>query len=100
MGDAHVIAAAIAGHADCIVTTNLKHFPASVLELYGIEPIDPDRFVVNQWDLDPLVVVAAFKAIRARRRKPEATAEDFASILETRGLPSTAMRMRDAASLI
>jgi hypothetical protein len=99
-GDSHVIAAAIAGHADCIVTTNLKHFPASVLDLYGIEAVDPDRFIVNQWDLDALAVVVAFKAMRARWKKPEATSEDFASILETRGLPATAMRLRDAAGLI
>jgi hypothetical protein len=100
MGDAHVIAAAIAGHADCIVTTNLKHFPAKVLDVYGIEAVDPDRFIVNQWDLDALLVVAAFKGMRARWKRPQATAEDFASTLETRGLPATAMRLRDASSLI
>lgn len=99
-GDSHVIAAAVAGHADCIVTTNLKHFPHDVLDLYGIEAVDPDRFIMNQWDLDALAVLAAFKAMRARWKKPEATAEDFASILETRGLPGTAMRLRDAADLI
>ena len=65
-GDAHVIAAAIAGHADCIVTMNLKHFPASVLDLYGIEAVDPDRFIVNQWDLDALAIVTAFKVIWKR----------------------------------
>jgi predicted nucleic acid-binding protein len=27
----HVLAAAIAGHADCIVTANLKHFLQSIL---------------------------------------------------------------------
>ena len=55
---------------------------------------------MNQWDLDALAIVTAFKAMRGRWKKPEATAEDFASILETRGLPSTAMQLRDAASLI
>lgn len=29
--DVHVLAGAIVGHADCIVTTSLKDFPASVL---------------------------------------------------------------------
>ena len=61
------------------------------------EAVDPDRFIVNQWDLDALAIVTAFKVMRGRWKKPEATAEDFASILETRGLPSTAMRLRDAA---
>ncbi len=98
--DNHVLAAAIAGHADCIVTFNLRDFPATVVTPYGIEVVDPDRFIVNQWDLNPLVVVAAFKRMRARWKRPEATPEDFAQALERRALPVTAQRLRDAADLI
>lgn len=98
--DNHVLAAAIAGHADCIVTSNLRDFPTAAVIPYGIEAVDPDRFIVNQWDLNPLVVVAAFKHMRTRWKKPEATPEDFANALERNGLPVTAQRLRDAADLI
>ncbi|MFD1557733.1 PIN domain-containing protein [Paraburkholderia silviterrae] len=98
--DAHVLAAAIAGHADCIVTTNLRDFPAEAVAAYGIDVVDPDRFIIHQWDLDTLVCIAAFKRMRARWKKPEATAEDFSRALERGGLPGTAMRIREAAELI
>lgn len=98
--DIHVLAAAIAGHADCIVTSNLKDFPASTLMRYGIEAIDPDTFIINQWDLDPVNAIAAFKRMRARRKKPESRPEDFAYALEVGGLPTTAGRLRAAAELI
>jgi predicted nucleic acid-binding protein len=98
--DTHVLAAAIAGHADCIVTTNLRDFPVEVVSAYGIDVIDPDRFIVQQWDLNTLICVAAFKHMRARWKKPEATAEDFACAFERGGLPATAWRMREAAELI
>jgi hypothetical protein len=35
--DRHVLAAAIRGRADVIVTRNLKDFPAAELQSYGIE---------------------------------------------------------------
>jgi hypothetical protein len=38
--------------------------------------------------------------MRARWKKPEATAEDFAAALERAGLPTTAQRLREAAELI
>ncbi|WP_310644887.1 PIN domain-containing protein [Limnohabitans sp.] len=98
--DAHVLAAAIAGHADCIVTANLKDFPVEVLMQYGIEAIDPDTFIINQWDLDPVNAIAAFKRMRARRKKPLSSPEDFAYALEVGGLPTTANRLRSAAELI
>ncbi len=98
--DAHVLAAAIAGHADCIVTSNLKDFPRSVLMEYGIEAIDPDTFIINQWDLDPVNAIAAFKRMRARRRKPLSSPEDFAYALEVGGMPTTAERLREASELI
>ncbi len=98
--DAHVLAAAIAGHADCIVTVNLRDFPTKITAPYGIEVVDPDKFIINQWDLDPLVAIAAFKRMRSRWKKPEATPEDFAQVLERGGLPVTAQRVREAAELI
>ncbi|MFT4067425.1 PIN domain-containing protein [Paraburkholderia sp.] len=98
--DRHVLAAAIAGHADCIVTANRRDFPAEIVARYDIEIVDPDRFIINQWDLDPLVTMAAFKRMRARRKKPEASVEDFALALERSGLPATAQRILDAADLI
>ena len=99
-GDVHVLAAAIAGHADCIVTANLKDFPCDVVECYQMEAVHPDQFIIHQWDLNELVVVAAFKRMRARWKRPEASAEDFAHALERGGLPATAARLREAAELI
>jgi predicted nucleic acid-binding protein len=98
--DAHVLAAAVAGHADCIVTSNLKDFPSAILDGFGIEAIDPDTFIINQWDLDPVNAIAAFKRMRARRQKPQSSPEDFAYALEVGGLPTTAERLRAAAELI
>lgn len=98
--DAHVLAAAIAGHADCIVTSNLKDFPVPVLRQFGIEALDPDTFIINQWDLNPVQAIAAFKRMRARRKNPHSSPEDFADALELGGLPATANRLRLAAELI
>lgn len=98
--DRHVLAAAIAGHADCIVTANLQDFPAAVLLEFGLEAIDPDTFIINQWDLDPVNAIAAFKRMRTRRKKPQSTPEDFADALEIGGLPTTAERLRSASELI
>ena len=50
--DIHVLAAAIAGHADCIVTRNHQDFPAKIMTMHGIDVLDPDQFIVNQWDLE------------------------------------------------
>ena len=98
--DEHVIAAALAGHADCIVTSNLKHFPETVLATLGLEAIHPDDFIVCQFDLDPYATLAAFKNMRARLRNPPSTAEAFATTIERNQLVSTALRLREAIDLL
>lgn len=95
-----MLAAAIAGHADCIVTLNRRDFPPEMVEPYGIEIVDPDRFIVNQWDLSQYEAIAALKGMRARWRRPETTPEDFAEAFDRGGLPGTAQRLREAAELI
>jgi hypothetical protein len=98
--DEHVIAAALTEHADCIVTSNLKHFPDSVLAPLGLEAIHPDDFIVYQIDLDPYSALAAFKNMRARLRNPAMSAEAFVGAIERNQLFSTASRLREAIRLI
>ena len=96
----HVLAAAIAGHADCIVTANLKAFPENALAPFGIQVIHPDEFLIAQMDLDSLSVLAAFKELRARLKNPAYTPSAFADALERNALVLTAQRLREAAALI
>ena len=55
--DRHVVAAALHGKADAIITLNVKDFPASELGKYGIEVIRPDKFVLMQLKAAPMSVV-------------------------------------------
>lgn len=98
--DRHVLAAALAGHADCIVTQNLKDFPASVLEPFGITALHPDEFLLHQLELEPLFVLPAFKAMRARLKNPLFTPEAFADSMNKNGLVQTAAFLRQALQLI
>jgi predicted nucleic acid-binding protein len=98
--DRHVLAAAIAGHADAIITWNEKDFPADVLDPFGIELQTPDEFVLNQIMLRRNVALAALKGMRERWEKPQVTAEALVDLLERRGLPQTAAHLRDEVSLL
>lgn len=98
--DRHVLAAAICGHADAIVTFNLADFPAEALAPFGIEAQHPDDFLLNQLDLNPIAALKSIKAMRARWRNPPVAALELAVSLEKLGLPMTAARMREVAELI
>lgn len=51
--DRHVVAAALWGRAEAIITENIKHFPAKSLSVHGIEAIRLDDFLLDQYDLNP-----------------------------------------------
>lgn len=51
--DVHVLAVAIAGHADCIVTFNAMDFPRHVLAEEGLDRRDPDGFLWELWSHHP-----------------------------------------------
>jgi hypothetical protein len=92
--DRHVVAAAIVGRVDVIVTTNLADFPTSVLAPYEIEAQHPDEFVVHQFGINPAIALPAIKAMRARFRKPAMTASEFLDHLERKGFVQTAELLR------
>ena len=98
--DGHVLAAAIVGHADAIVTFNLEDFPAAALAPFGVEAQHPDDFLLNQIDLDPIAALKSIKAMRARFRNPAISALDLARTLERSQLPLVAARLREVQELI
>jgi hypothetical protein len=54
--DRHVLAAAVKGRADLIVTANLKDFPAKTLDRWGIEAQYLDEFLTHQFPFIPACV--------------------------------------------
>lgn len=68
--DRHVLAAAIHGRADLIVTFNGKHFPAEELSKYGIEVRHPDEFIACLMDIDETAVYRAVKKQRETLKNP------------------------------
>lgn len=98
--DRHVLAAALAGHADCIVTQNLKDFPTSVLKPFGITALHPDEFLLHQLELEPWFVLPAFKAMRSRLKNPLFTPEAFVESMNRNGLVQTAAFLRQALQKI
>ena len=64
--DRHVLAAAVRGNVDQIVTFNLRHFPEEAVTPYGIEVVSPDDFPLNVLDMFPKAWL--LKSSRNKRR--------------------------------
>jgi hypothetical protein len=88
-GDRHVLAAAIVGRCDMIVTYNERDFPDAVLGRYGIEVQHPDEFLVNQLDLDEDAVIGAVRECRMRSKKLPRSISDYLDKLLALRLPQT-----------
>ncbi len=51
--DEHVLASAVAGQADILLTLNLKDFPPAALQRQGIMLRDPDTLLIEFWNGAP-----------------------------------------------
>lgn len=61
--DIHVLAAAVAGSADAILTLNAKDFPRNLMAEEGLARWDPDSFLHQQWLDDPDTVEPVAKSV-------------------------------------
>ena len=75
--DRHVLAAAIVGRADVIVTFNVTDFPQSALTPHALEVQNPDEFLNHQRTLDETCFLQCVKSIRERLSKPKYSAEAY-----------------------
>ncbi len=94
--DRHVLAAAIRGQANVIVTLNLRDFPAEVLGPFGIEARHPDEFILQLLDLAPASVLAAAESHRQSLKNPARTIGEYLETLERLGLTKSASSLRQS----
>ncbi|MEQ8349127.1 MAG: PIN domain-containing protein [Sneathiellaceae bacterium] len=98
--DRHVLAAAITGRCDAIVTQNLRDFPSGAIAPFGIEALHPDEFLANQLSLAPGLFCSAIRKVRARLQNPPYSAEEYLDILTRQGLVATAAELGSFSLLI
>lgn len=91
--DRHVLAAAVRGGAEVLVTFNLKHFPQQAAGPFDIEVVHPDDFLLDQLDLYHAQTLRALVETVADYDSPAMTIDDFLLALARAGVP----RFADAA---
>lgn len=84
-----MLAAPLKTQAQTIVTENLRHFPAAVLDPLGLEARSADDFIADTIALELGRAVPAISAMRQRLRRPPLTAEVLLRNMEARGLSAT-----------
>lgn len=83
--DCHVLAAALLGAAEAIVTLNLRDFPRNRLE--GLRALSPDDLLMDLWLADSAVVEAAVAQVQARTEQVSARAQPLRPLLKRAKLP-------------
>src|SRR5262245_13707345 len=92
--DRHVLAAAIRGGAQSIVTFNLKDFPVSSLAPYDVEALHPDQFVLDLIDLAPAAVANVVRDQAASLKNPPQTVSELLDTQRNAGLVQSVARLR------
>ena len=91
--DHHVLAVAIAGHADCIVTFNARDFPRHVLAEEGITRRDPDSLLWELWSHHPDQVAAVVHEVHATAQRLAGEVLALKALLKRAQLPKLAKAM-------
>lgn len=75
--DRHVLAAAVHGSAELIVTENVRDFPAHTVKPHDIDVSNQDEFLLDQLDLAPRRVHSALTRQTSRYRRAPRTVDDL-----------------------
>ncbi len=88
--DEHVLAAAIAGSADAIITLNAKDFPRGILAEEGLQRIDPDGLLRGIWERSPEMVEPVAEAVRLEAERLSGERWEMRALLKKARLPRLA----------
>jgi predicted nucleic acid-binding protein len=92
--DRHVLAAAVAGRADVLMTENVRDFPADAVSRFGIVVTVQDDFLLGLLDLYPEAVLRALRRQASRYRREPRTLSTLLGVLAEpgQGCPDFARR--------
>lgn len=91
--DVHVLAVAVAGHADCIVTFNARDFPRHVLAEEGLARRDPDGLLWELWSHHPAEVAAVVARVHGVAEQMAGVDVPLRALLKRAQLPRLAKVM-------
>lgn len=94
--DVHVLAAAITGHADAIVTVNNKDFPRQTLAEEGLERIGPDQLLYDLWLKDNAGLEALGAKVLAEANRLSGGGWEIRPLLKKARLPRLAKALAGA----
>ncbi|MFC6687687.1 RSP_2648 family PIN domain-containing protein [Jhaorihella thermophila] len=85
--DTHVLAAAIAGSAEAIVTLNAADFPRNILAEEGLDRLDPDSLLLSLWQSAPEDIAAAARDVLDRANRLSGDRWQLRPLLKKARLP-------------
>lgn len=88
--DIHVLAAAIAGSADVILTLNAKDFPRNILAEEGLSRADPDGFLHGHWQAQPDQVASVAARVLDEANRLSGQTWEMRGLLKKARLPRLA----------
>jgi predicted nucleic acid-binding protein len=94
-GDRHVLAAAVASDAEAVVTFNVRHFPATACEPFGVEVVHPDAFLCELHERAPAKIRLALTEQAAALSRPPLTVTELLGLLAAT-VPDFVSQVRDA----
>jgi hypothetical protein len=92
--DRHVLAAAIRGDAQVLVTFDLDDFPKESVHAYDLSVVSPDAFLLDQLDLYPAKVGRALVGQMTEATRPPLTMGQLLGRLTRAGVPAFAEEAR------
>lgn len=98
--DRHVLAAAIHGSANTIVTFNLRDFPEAELSKYNITAQHPDDFIAQYLNIASGIICSVIKKLRSTLKHPPIDSKRYLEIIRKQRLPKTAAKLNEFIMLI
>lgn len=95
--DRHVVAAAIRGGAEAVVTANLSDFPEPAMAALGLHAVSADDFLLDLADLNRPAMARVIWSQAAAKSRPPKTPAQILDAPTRAGAPGFALSMRSLA---